>query len=155
MTPKTVAKFWKRKILRFFCARNEINRPSIREVTLDWNFRIFVTVLSKIVYQEFTFFDIDLESNSSFVCTPTNLYFSESPSPEVFKKYKLRLPQINLQQAFWARVMGLPDTTKPWWKYVSSDYIGPWSLFYRCKSSECFQILVCMPKNACDVQKPW
>ena len=62
------------------------------------------------MYREFTFFDIDLESSSNFICTPTNLYFSESPNPEVFKKYKLRLPQINLQQASSARVMGLPDT---------------------------------------------
>ena len=67
-------------------------------------------IFKNFLLEEFTIFVGWLESKPNIVCDPTNLYFSESPSPEVFKKYKLRLPQINLQQASSARVMGLPDT---------------------------------------------
>ena len=111
MIPKTVAKFWKRKILRFFCARNEINRPSIRGATVDWNFCRFVKksmIFANFLQEEFTIFAHGLESNSNFVCDPTNLYFSESPNPEVSKKYNLRLGEINRQRALWGGVVRPP-----------------------------------------------
>ena len=58
------------------------------------------------VFLKFTFFVIALESNSNFVCTPANLYFSESSNPELSKKYKLRLAKLNSHRASSARAEG-------------------------------------------------
>ena len=82
-------------------------------------------IFANFLIAEFTIFADGLESNCSFVSDPTNLYFLESPNPELFKKYKLRLGQINHQRASGAGVVGPPRIREI--SFVQNEPNGPFS----------------------------